>query len=45
MIRYCIYFVAELIKFTVAAGWSMWKYRTDPEMAKVMKISRRDVLQ
>ena len=43
--KYCIYFVAEMIKFSVAAGWSVWKWQTEPEMRKVMKITKRDIAQ
>jgi len=43
--KYCIYFIAEFIKLIVAAGWSVWKYHTDPDIAKIMKVSRRDIMQ
>jgi hypothetical protein len=43
--KYCIYFVAELIKFCVAAGWTGWKYSNDLDGRKFMKVSQRDLMQ
>mmetsp|Transcript_58728 Transcript_58728/g.101166 ORF Transcript_58728/g.101166 Transcript_58728/m.101166 type:complete len:386 (+) Transcript_58728:144-1301(+) len=43
--KYCIYFIAEMIKLSVAGGWSIWKYQTDREMQRVMRVTQRDILQ
>jgi hypothetical protein len=43
--KYCIYFVAELLKFSVAAGWTAWKYHVDLDGRKFIKASQRDVMQ
>jgi hypothetical protein len=43
--KYSIYFIAELIKLTVAGGTSVYLYNTDKEMQRVMKVTTRDIWQ
>ena len=43
--KYCVYFIAEMIKLTVAGSWTVYTYRTNSDMRRVMKITTRDVWQ
>lgn len=43
--KYSIYFVAELIKFLVAAGMTAYYYQTDPEIRPKLKVTKRDAWQ
>jgi hypothetical protein len=43
--KYCVYFIAEMMKLIVAGGWSIYTYNTDKDMQRVMKVSTRDIWQ
>lgn len=43
--KYSIYFIAELIKLSFAAGSTLYQYHTDKDKQKVMKVSTRDMWQ
>jgi drug/metabolite transporter (DMT)-like permease len=43
--KYCIYFIAEMIKLVVSSGWSLHMYHTDEDKRRVMKVSSRDIWQ
>ena len=43
--KYCVYFIAEMIKLIVAGIWTVYTYQTNSDMRRVMKVTTRDVWQ